>query len=250
MVHRILPALLVSVVYLAPAFAALPQAALQAAAKQGSPVLLLVTDPEAQNVESARSTVSAAAKQVNDCVTVELDRADATNAAFVTRYGLAGAPVPLILVFAGNGAIAGGVPSSQATSAALVSMIPTPKKAEVLQALQSGNAVFLVASRTAMKTTPKIMDSCALACNQLKGKATTVHVDLDDAAEQRFLAELRVDAAVDAPVTLVINPQGQIAGSFDGPVDVATLAQAAVKKAGGCCSKGGGGDQGCAKPKG
>ena len=37
------------------------------------------------------------------------------------------------------------------------------------------------------------------------------------------------------PITLVINAQGQITGTYTGTADVASLAQAATKKAGGCC---------------
>jgi len=227
--------------------AATPAEALRGAADRGSPALLLVTDPANQNLGTARSTVIDAAKRAEGCVTVELDRSDAANAELVTKYRLAEAPTPLILVFAGNGAFAGGVPSAQATPSQVAEMFPTPKKAELLQAVQSGNAVLLVASRKSMRDQPKVVESCALACGQTKGKSVTVQVDLDDSTEARFLRELRIDAATETPVTLVVNHQGQITGSFNGPVEVATLVQAATKKAGGCCPKGS--DKGCAKPQ-
>ena len=224
-----------------------PVDALQTASKKGVPALLLVTDPGSQNVDQARTTVSETAKLIKGCVTVEMDRTDKANSELVAKYGLAGAPVPLILVFAGNGAIAGGLPSVRATPAALANVIPTPKKAEVLQALQSGNAVLLVASSKSMKEQAKVMANCATACSQLKGKATTVQVDLNDSQEKRFLAELRVSPEAASPVTLAINSQGQIAGTFNGAVDVATLAQAATKTAGGCCSGGSSASCGTAK---
>ena len=98
-----------------------------------------------------------------------------------------------------------------------------------------------------MKEKPKVVENCALACAQMKGKATTVQIDMEDLAEKRFLDELKVDTVATAPVTLVFNPQGQIAGTFTGPVEVAQLAQAATKKAGGCCPSGSG--KSCAPTK-
>jgi hypothetical protein len=229
-------------------FAVQPSDVLQSAAKKGVPALLLVTDPASpQYLGSARTTISEATKLIKGCTTVELDRTDKANADLVTKYGLAGAPMPLILVFAANGSIAGGIRSVEATPPALAGMVPSQMKAQVLQALQADNAVLLVASKKGMKEQAKIMANCALACGQIKSKATTLQIDLDDTAEKRFLGELGVSTATDAPVTLVINQKGQIAGTFNGPVDVATLAQAATKKTGGCCPTGSGKSCGTAK---
>jgi hypothetical protein len=225
-----------------------PADALQKAAANGAPALLLVTDSSALNVDQALSMVNETAKQIKGCVTVEMDRSDKANAELVTKYGLAGAPVPLILVFASNGAIAGGLPAAQATPEKLANLLPSPKEAEVFKELQSGNAVMIVASTKAMREQAKAMANCAGACSQLKGKATTVRIDLSDPAEQRFLQLLRVNTAAESPVTLVINPQGQITGNFMGPVEVAALVQAATRKvSGGCCSGGSGASCGTAK---
>jgi hypothetical protein len=240
-------ALFLVAVFSVQAFAVQPQEALSAAVSKGQVAILLVTGPDSQNSEQARATVREAARQIQGCVTVEMDKADASNAALVSRFGLAGAPVPLILMFASNGALAGGIPSAKATPEAIVRMVPSPKKAAVLQELQAGNAVFLVASRKTMSDQATAMENCALACGRVQGKAATVQVDLDDAAEKTFLADLRVSAAAESPVTVVINPQGQLTGSFTGAVDVAALAQAATTKAGGCCPPGSG--KSCAPPK-
>lgn len=42
------------------------------------------------------------------------------------------------------------LPAAQATADKLVAMVPSPKKAEALQALQSGKAVMLAISRKGM----------------------------------------------------------------------------------------------------
>jgi hypothetical protein len=48
---------------------------------------------------------------------------------------------------------------------------------------------------------------------------------------------MKVNLASTEPVTLVINPQGQITGTYTGAADVNALVQAATMKVGGCCPK-------------
>ena len=238
--------LLLSAVSFGQLFAAGPKEALATAVSKGKPAILLVTAPGAQNLEKARATVAEAAKKIKGCVTVEMDRSDAANSELVTKYGLAGAPIPLILVFAPNGAISGGLPSSNATPEGLAKMLPSPKKSELLKEIQAGNAVLIVASRKGMEDQAKAVENCTKACGQIKGKATTMQVNMDDKDEQTFLSEMKVDTKATAPVTVVINAQGQLAGSFTGAVDVGALAQAATKRVGGCCPSGSG--KSCAPP--
>ena len=238
MLSRLFVAVLTLLVMSTGLFAAeKPTDALQKAVQKGQAAILIVTDSAAQGLDQARGVAREAAKKINGCVTVEMNRSDAANAPFVAKYGLAGAPMPLILVFAKNGAIVGGLPAAQATPEMLVKSFPSAKKAEVLKAIQDGNAVLLVAASKSMKERAKVMENCAAACNKIKGKAATVQIGLDDPAEQDFLKELKVDPASKEPVTLVVNTQGQLAGSFTGPVEVGKLAELAIKK-GGCCGSG------------
>jgi len=62
-------------------------------------------------------------------------------------------------------------------------------------------------------------------------------IDMDDPAEVGFLTQMKVNLASTEPVTLVVNAQGQMTGTYSGAMDVASLVQAATKKAGGCCPK-------------
>jgi len=227
--------------------AATPQEALITAEKKGKVALVLVTEPNVQDLEKARTTIQESAKRIKGSVTIELDRKDAANSALVTKYGLAGAPVPLILVFAPTGVIAGGVPSAQASPEGIVKMVPSPKKSVVLKEITSGKAVLVVAGKKSMKDQVKAMEKCAAACNQIQGKATTVQVDMDDPKEAAFLKDLKVDMASKDPITIVINPQGQLTGTFAGTADTAALIAAATKKAGGCCASGSG--KTCGPPK-
>jgi hypothetical protein len=208
---------------------------LESAARKGKAAFILVTEPGAQGTDEAKKLVKAAMKMVRGSTLVELDRSDPSNADLVAKFRLAGAPVPVILLAAANGVIAGGLLMGQATAERLAGMVPSPKKAEILLALQEGKSVFVIASRKGMEAVPGAMSSCSMACGQMGGKSITVEIGLDDPEEAAFLDQLKVDRASAEPVTLVVNAQGQVTATYAGAVDVANLVQAATKRAGGCC---------------
>ncbi len=214
---------------------------LQSASNHGDVAFLLVTEPGISGIQRAESIINEAMQQVKNSVLIELNRADKENLSLVGKYRLSGAQVPLILVFASNGAMAGGNLASKLTTQQLVNMVPSPKKAEVLKALQGGQAVFLTATRDGMSAKSDVADCCASASGQLRGKCTSIDVNMDDKAEAAFLKQLKVNTQSTEPVTVVINAQGQVTGSFNGPVDIAKLVQAATKKvSSGCCPPGSG----------
>jgi hypothetical protein len=227
-----------------------PQQDLDSAARQKKVAFILVTDQGAAGVDQARNLIQQAMSQVKKSVLVEVDRSSPGNADLVAKFRLAGSPVPLILVAARNGILAGGIAAAQATSDGLVGMVPSPKKAEALEAIQSGKAVLLSVSRKGMATQSGAKAACAAACGQMADKCVTVQIDMDDPQEAGFLAAMKVNLASTEPVTLVINAQGQVAGTYAGAADVAMLVQAATKKVGGCCpSTVQGGAKGCGPAK-
>jgi hypothetical protein len=179
-----------------------------------------------------------------------MNRADTGNSQFIAKNKLANAPVPLILLIASNGVIAGGLPAEKASPDMLAKMIPSPGKAEIVKALSEGKAVFVIASRNSMGDRFKVFETCKNASKEMNDKAVSVTLDMDDKKESSFLQQLRVNMDSTEPATLVINAQGQVTGNFTGPVEVAKLTQAAVAR-GGCGpgSKGcGPSNKGCAVP--
>jgi len=217
------------------AAAASTQKDLDSATKGGKIAFIVVTDKGTAGADQATDMAKRAAKQVKKSTVVRFDRSDPANADLVAKYRLSGAPVPLILVAARNGVIAGGLVAAQATADKLVAMVPSPKKAEVLQQLQSGKAVLIQASRKSMARQGNCSAACLSACGQLQDRCATVSVDMDDPAEAAFLTSLNINPASTEPVVLVVNAQGQITGTYNGAADVAALVQAATKKVGGCC---------------
>lgn len=208
---------------------------LDAAVRDGKSAYILVYDQSAQEMNHARNLIESAVSRVPQSAKLLCDRSDPANAEFVAKMRLAGSPVPLILVCSATGIVTGGIPTQQATIEQLVKMMPSPKKSEIVKALSDGNSVFITASRKGMPSEATVNSACAAACQQLGAKSTYIKIDMDDPVEAGFLAELKVNLASTEPVTLVANPQGQIAGSYTGAVQVTELVTAATKKVGGCC---------------
>lgn len=214
--------------------AASPQDDLDAAAKKGRSAFVLISEPGAAGVESAKEMTQTAMKQVNGSVFVEMNRADTANADLVARFRVAGAPLPLILVVAPNGVVAGGLMAAQASVERLVKLAPSPKKTEVLSALQAGKAVFITAARKGMAAQLMAQESCARACGQVGAASVAILVNMDDPAEAPFLVDLKVSSLATEPVTVVVNAMGQVTGTFVGTAAVGDLVVAANKKGGGC----------------
>ena len=226
------------------------QTDIEKANKKGKAVFLVVTEPGVTGGEKALSIAKQAHKSVAKSTVIEMNRADSSNTELVSKYRLAGSRLPLVLTIASNGVSAGGLIADQATPESLVKMIPSPTKAEVLQALSERKAVFVVASRKSMVDRAKIFETCKNACNQMKNKAAFVSIDMDDEKENLFLSQLKINKLSTEPVTSVINPQGKITAAFTGSVEVKKLMGAAAKNAGGCCPGGSKKDCGSSNPKG
>jgi len=217
--------------------AASPAKDLETAAKKGKVAFVLVTEGTASDVSNAKATIQGVTKQNKKSVMVQLDRSDPANADLVAKYRLATIPVPMILAINPNGTISGAIQPDKATPETLSKMIPSPKNAEIIKALSEGNAVFITAYRKSMKSVETINSACAMACQQMAGKSVQVKIDMDDPAETAFLTEMKINMASTEPVTVVANPQGQIAGTYTGEMQIAQLVASATKKIGGCCPK-------------
>ena len=209
---------------------------IQSAVNNGNVSFVLVTEPGATGANQAMQKIQDAMTKAPGTVMIESNRSDVANTEFVQKYKLASAPVPLILVFASNGVMAGGNVASKLSLQQLVAMVPSPKKAEVLKAIQSGQAVYLTASRSGMASKSEVAKGCAAACSQMMGKGATIEVDMDDPAEKALLTQLKVKMQSTEPVTVVINAKGQVTGSYTGMVEVENLITSATKVvASGCC---------------
>ena len=211
---------------------------LSAATAAGHPVFLVVTQTDAAGVDVARAVVADAQKLSPSTSIVELDRLDAANVAVVRRYRLESVPVPLILVIAANGVAAGGARPNAVTAQRLVDMIPSAAKASMLKSIDEKKATVLVFWRASMAERAAALQAANDAATALKGAATVVSIDVDAAAEARFIAEMRVDPKSAVPIVGVYNAKGQPTETLLGVAKAEVLVAAATKEIHECCPGG------------
>lgn len=210
-------------------YAGTTQEAIESANKSGLAVFLVITDQGNAGTQQAVDIANQAHAKYQKSEVIQMNRSDAANKDLVTKYGVSGAPLPLILVIASNGVVTGGFESSKATADLLVNVVPSPVKADVMKALSTGKSVFLVVSRKEMTEKNEVMNTCAQACIEMQNNAKLIGLDLDDQAEKKFIAELKIDPTITSPQTFVINSKGQITGTFNDDVNSTTLVASAKK---------------------
>jgi hypothetical protein len=215
-------------------------AEIEKASKACKPVFLVVYNGNGAEADKAFTIADEAKKSFKgSSVVIKMNTSDAASNAIVTKYRLAGAPLPLILVLDKNSTVTGGLPLKDATAAKLVEMIPTPKTSELLKAISDGKSVYVVAYKESMTNQKNVMDNCAMACGKMDNKSVTIKVDLNDKKEAKLLQTLKCDLNAKEPVTYVIHKSGQVIGTHNGITDVNTLVASAKKApAGGCCPGG------------
>jgi hypothetical protein len=214
------------------------QTDLASARAAGQSVFLVVTEAPTPGREAALALAARARALAPHTAVVALDRGLPENQDLVRSLRLLGAPVPVVLVVAPNGVVAGGALLKDATPEALVGLIPTPRKADVLMHLSRGTAVIVVVSRPAMADARSaVFEACNEAVRRLAGQGATVVLDLDDEAERRYVRELGVGEREAAPVVVVFNKKGQKTAVFRIAVTAPQLVEAVQKQAQ-CCPGG------------
>jgi hypothetical protein len=213
---------------------------------KGNVVFLAVTDGSRTLTEVKEMAVNAQ-KKFPKSEAIILDKSDKANAVLVNKYGLSGAPVPMILVVAPNGVVAGGYSLKQATPENLVELIPTKKQATALLAFSEGNTAFIVLYKKSMKDKSGAVAECKKAADGLSGKAVVVEVDLDDKSEVEFLSLLSPEMTATSTHILVFNGKGQFMDELIAPVQSSALIASSRKVVKSGCAPGacGSGSSGC-----
>lgn len=222
--------------------AGIGMAALRQAAEANKHLFVLLYAADDEPTRAARKTVeSTTAKMTETAQWVAVDRTAPTEKGLVDKYRLSGAPMPLVLVFAPNGAITGGIVGPQVNEAALQNALASPCMQKCLKALQEGKLVFLCAQNKATKSN----DAAMKGVNEFKADARfaqfteIVQVDPTDAAESKFLAQLKIEPKADEAVTAFLAPPGAIVATYKGATDRDTLVKAIMAASSGGCGPSG-----------
>jgi len=222
------------------------QAELDNAKKAGKAVFVVVTGNGVTDVPKATTIANGAKAIYKNATVLVLNRDDAFNAPLVKEWQLSGATLPLILVISPKGMPTGGYLLAQATSENVAALVPSPKLEEVYAAINSKKPAIVVFTKKSLSDRTAVVQECQKTITKLNNNAVLVEVDMDDSKEVNFMNQLRIDKASKTSTTIVINTQGQVAGTSTTVPDATKLAAAATQPVKGGCGPGCG-PAGCAK---
>jgi hypothetical protein len=205
---------------------------LEKAQKSGKTIFLIVIDKTAKGTEALLKVAEQAKKTAKNTAILQLDRDDKANAPLVTKFRLAGAPLPILLVVASNGAISGSMTAADASAPKLLTFLPSKNQAEVLLGFDEGKSAFIVCAKKNAKDKDALMAECKNAVTSLGNKANLVFIDIDSKDEKNFLDLLSPDLT--KTTVLVFNAKGQYTGTLESKSKSAELLKAVNKKVGGC----------------
>lgn len=222
-------------------------ASLEKAKKDGKAVFIVVTGNGVAETSKAMAIAQNATTIYKNSVVLQMNRDDAANASLVAEWRLAGAPLPLILVISSKGNPTGGYVLQQATAENIAALVPSPKLELVYEAIGKGKHAIVVFTKKTFTDKPEVLKEANKAVSQLNNEAVLIEVDMDDANEKGFMQQVRVSPLMaKASVTLVINKQGQVAGTSTTVPDAAKLVSAAKTPVKSGCGPGCG-PAGCGK---
>lgn len=158
---------------------------------------------------------------------------DPTEKTMVEKFGIARAPMPMVVVVAPNGAVTGLFPRSMTAEQATAAIVP-PTMMNCMKQLQDQKLVFVCLTRTDRVEVPEGVGAIQ-QLPEFKDRVSLVGLCLDDPSESRFYEQLKLDPSkVDGPYAVLIAPPGALVGHFD-PQSTAESIAAAIHKAGKCC---------------
>ena len=190
------------------------QVELDKAKAGGKAVFVVVTGNDATETDKAVTIAHEAMSIYKNSTVMQMNRDDAANAELVKEWRLAGAPLPLILVVSPKGLLTGGRILAQATSENIASLVPSPKLETVYDAIGDNKYAIVAFTKKSFADRQEVLKECNEAVLALKNEAVMVEVDMDDKMEKGFMEQVRINpATLSGSVTLVINKQGQVAGT-------------------------------------
>lgn len=199
------------------------------AKEAGQAVFVVVTENGSSKTDEALAIANEAKSIYENASVLQMNRDDVANAELVKEWRLAGAPLPLILVVSPKGTLTGGRILAQATAENIASLVPSPKLEQVYEAIGNQKYAIVTFTKKSFADRPEVLKECNEAVSALGNEAVLVEVDMENQKEKGFMNQVRINPkTAKASVTLVINKQGQVAGTSTTIPDSDKLVAAAT----------------------
>ncbi len=189
---------------------------------------------EMEDIVTNFQTSSSKEIQVYKALTTDLKEAD-----IIKKYGVDRAPLPLLLVFAPNGAVTGGFPLQQISREKLEQAIVSELMMNLLKSVQSNRValVLLKNDKTSYNNQATQAAEDFAADNRLNGFVDIIPQNPLDATITDFLNQCKLDKNLKEATIALVVPPGQIGGVYSGNITKDTLINglAACSAGSGCC---------------
>ncbi len=174
---------------------------------------------------------TAMAKMSDRASSIAIYAADPAEKAIADRFGVRGAPMPMILAIAPTGAPTHAFPKT-VTEAQLDQAFVTPCTAKCMRAIFDRQSVLLCVQNDKTRFSQEAMLSAvAFKADPQYTKGTAiVTLNPADQAEQPFLKSIQVDPNTPVAVTVLVTPPGAPVARLAGAVTKEQI-EAAVKTA-------------------
>lgn len=163
------------------------------------------------------------------------------ESAVVQKYGVNRAPLPLLLVFAPNGAITGGFPQ-KVTTEQLTNSCSVPELVmNILRPLQEGKIALVSLQNNKTKfnqESDKAVHDFA-SDEKINKFVEVIKADPDDKKNGDFLTQCKLDKTISESTVVFIIPPGTVVGVYPGKITKDTLmaALSSCKPGSSCCPK-------------
>jgi len=166
------------------------------------------------------------------------------------KYGIDRAQLPVLMIFAPNGAITGGFPE-KVTNKELKASIVSPLVMDILKTIQQNKIALVVLQNGKTKFNKESSQAAQDFANdtKLKGMVDIVNADPSDPKNSEFLNNSKLSKDMPESTVVFIIPTGKIAGVYPGKINKATLVDALSACGSGGCGSGGCGGGGCGPRK-
>lgn len=176
-------------------------------------------------------------KNAKDLYLQDVLMTNAKEAEIIDKYRVRGAPLPLLLVIAPNGAVTGGFPR-KASAEQLDRCFPSDLILRMIKSIQDGRKVLVLLKNSKTKNAAEMVKSATAALKDpgMNGTADLIIEDPTNPKNIDFLAQCNLSQNMAETTIVAIVPPGRITGVFTGNTTKETLVAALSHRAGdGCC---------------
>ncbi len=148
---------------------------------------------------------------------VSINRDNSSSSFLIEKYNLRYAPIPLIVIIAPNGAIAGSFQSSFSAEQ-VKAVFHSPKTQQCLLALQERKLVFISVQNKKTSENTAALDGIKQfeKENPLYRVSEVILLNPKDTSETQLLNQLQIQPDIKTAQTFLLVPPGRIIGSWKG----------------------------------